>query len=70
MSMEASSREVTLQKGTPVNVVFFGEHAVRGVVADVHKATVVIAMGQNAWALTAPRKLIRQQKNELVLDLG
>jgi hypothetical protein len=59
-----------LSKGEPVVVVFFGEHAVRGVVAEIDSTKAVIAFGQGAWIVTAPRDWIRQREDELVVDLG
>jgi hypothetical protein len=64
------SREIALQKGEPVVVVFFGENPVRGVVEDVDKTKALIAFGRGAWTITAPRAWIRQQENDWVVDLG
>jgi len=64
------SREIALQKGEPVVVVFFGENPVRGVVEEVDKTKALIAFGQGAWAVTAPRTWLRQQEDDWVLDLG
>jgi hypothetical protein len=65
-----SAREVALQKGEPVVVVFFGENLVRGVVEDVDKTKALIAFGRGAWTVTAPRNWVRQQEDDWVLDLG
>jgi hypothetical protein len=64
------AREVALQKGEPVVVVFFGENPVRGVVEDVDKTKAMIAFGRGAWTVTAPRTWVRQQEDDWVLDLG
>jgi hypothetical protein len=65
-SVAVSFQETTLSKDEPVVVVFFGEHAVRGVVVDVDKAKAVVAFGQGAWTITAPRNWIRQTEDDLV----
>ena len=59
-----------MSKGASVVVVFFGEHAVHGVVAEVDKAKAVIAFEQGAWAVTAPRDWIRRREAGLAVDLG
>jgi hypothetical protein len=70
LSIADSLQEGALSKGEPVVVVFFGEHPVRGVVADVDKAKAVIAFGQGAWTVTAPLDWIRPTEDELVIKLG
>jgi hypothetical protein len=59
-----------LQKGEPIIVVFFGENPVRGVVEGVDKTKALIAFGQGAWTIIAPRTWIHQQENDWVLELG
>jgi hypothetical protein len=59
-----------MSKGEPVVVVFFGEHTVRGVVADVDKAKAVIAFGQGAWTITTPCDWIRRREDDMVVELG
>jgi hypothetical protein len=65
-----ATREIALQKGEPVVVVFFGENPVRGVVEEVDKTRALIAFGHGAWTVTAPRTWVRQQEDDWVLDLG
>lgn len=59
-----------MQKGKSVTVKFFGEYVVRGTVHEVDKSKAVIAFGQGAWTVIAPRDWIRLHEDDLVIEIG
>lgn len=59
-----------MQIGAAVDVVFFGEHAVRGIVEDLDEAKAMIVFGRGAWTVTIPRQWIQQRNDNWVIDLG
>jgi hypothetical protein len=59
-------RESKLEKGGFIEVTFFGEQALSGIVQAVDKVTATIAFGLavGAWAVTVPRDWLRKNSQE------
>ena len=72
MEARVSSQESKLKKGRIIEVTFFGEHSVVGVVEAVDKndATIIIGKIPPIWSVTAPRSWIRQGGDRWSLELA
>ena len=66
------TRESKLEKGAAIEVTFFGEQAVSGIVQAVDKVTATIAFGSavGAWAVTVPRDWLRKKEDGWLLEIG
>jgi L-arabinose isomerase len=65
-------REVKLEKGASIEVTFFGEQALSGIVQALDKVTATIAFGVavGAWAVTVPRDWLRKKEDGWLLEIG
>ena len=61
-----------MKKGRIIEVTFFGEHSVVGVVEAVDKASATVLFGKirPGWTVTIPRAWIRKGKDRWSLDLA
>lgn len=64
--------ETKMEKGKPIEVWFFGDHAVTGTVENLDKVTATIAFGKISagWSITVPRNWIRNRQNRLSVELA
>ena len=65
-------RESKLEKGAFIEVTFFGEQALSGIVQAVDKVAATIAFGLavGAWAVTVPRDWLRKKESGWLLEIG
>jgi hypothetical protein len=66
------TREGNLEKGAFIEVTFFGEQALSGIVQAVDKVSATIAFGLavGAWAVTVPRDWLRKKESGWLLEIG
>ena len=66
------TREGKLEKGASIEVTFFGEQVLSGIVQDLDKVTATIAFGVavGAWAVTVPRDWLHKAENGWLLEIG
>jgi hypothetical protein len=66
------AQESKLNKGEPIDVTFFGEHSLPGIVEAVDKVTTTIVFGRamGGWAVTVPRDWVRRHEDRWLLDLA
>jgi hypothetical protein len=66
------TRESKLEKGAFIEVTFFGEQALFGIVQAVDKVTATIAFGLavGAWAVTVPRDWLHNKESGWLLEIG
>ena len=61
-----------MEKGKPIEVWFFGNNAVTGIVENVDKVTATIVIGKifGGWSVTVPRTWIRKREDRLLVELA
>ena len=64
--------ETKMEKGEPIQILFFGDNAVTGTVENVDKVTATIVIGKifEAWSVTVPRTWIRKREDRLLVELA
>lgn len=65
------TREGKLEKGASIEVTFFGEQVLYGIVQALDKATVTIAFGVavGAWAVTVPGDWLHKTESGWSLEI-
>jgi hypothetical protein len=66
------TKEEKLEKGTSIEVTFFGEQGLSGIVKAIDKVTATIAFGLafGGWAVTVPRDWIRKREDGWLLEIA